>query len=121
MDIQIEKVGKMVVIKLRGLLDNDARTMFDTLETGLAWLPRSVSSGDPKDIGFEESTCDSCVALSLPVEKEEEINFSAFYSKEVAVEKWFSLLVYAFVPSGLEAVRQDAERFKAEIGNMLSD
>ena len=67
---------------------------------------------------FEELAYDPGVAFSLPVEDEEEVNFSAFYPKEVAIEKWYSLLVYAFVPSALEAVRQDVERYRSEIGDV---
>lgn len=102
-----------------GMLTNSL-PIFETLEAGLDDLkPVSRSAEEQGDTAFDESTFDPGIAFSLPVEeKEEEVNFSAFYPKEVAVEKWYSLLVYAFVPSALEAVRQDAERFKSEIGDM---
>lgn len=94
--------------------------MFETLEAGLDWLQsRSGPLGAPEDTAVDEPTYDPGIAFSLPVEdKEEEVNFSAFYPKEVAVEKWYSLLVYAFVPSALEAVRRDVEHFRAEIGDV---
>ena len=93
--------------------------MFETLEAGLDELKSgNRSAEEPEDAAFEESTYDPGIAFSIPVEEEEEVNFSAFYPKELAVEKWYSLLVYAFVPSALEAVRRDAERFKSEIGDM---
>lgn len=67
----------------------------------------------------EEETTRDAPSYSVPkmVEKEE-VNFSAYYPKEVTVEKWYTLLVYTFIPAALEAVRRDAERFKDEIGEM---
>ncbi|MGB7875022.1 MAG: toll/interleukin-1 receptor domain-containing protein, partial [Anaerolineales bacterium] len=44
--------------------------------------------------------------------------FSAFYPKEVTVEKWYTLLVYTYVPSLLDSVREDARKFKEEIGEI---
>lgn len=93
--------------------------MFETVEAGLSELTaRRRSAEKPEDNTFEEGTYDPSIAFSLPVEENEEVNFSAFFPKEVTVEKWYSLLVYTFVPSTLEAVRRDVERFKAEIGNI---
>jgi hypothetical protein len=45
----------------------------------------------------------------------EEVHFSAFYPKEVTVAKWCTLLVYAYIPSVLEMVREDASKFEDEI------
>ena len=107
------------ILSMTGLMAGSL-PMFETLEAGLDDLkPGSRSAEEPEDAAFEESTYDPGIAFSIPVVEEEEVNFSAFYPKELAVEKWYSLLVYAFVPSALEAVRRDAERFKSEIGDML--
>jgi hypothetical protein len=46
----------------------------------------------------------------------EEVCFTAFHPKEVVVEQWYTLLVYAYVMSALEAVRQDARLFIGEMG-----
>ena len=106
------------ILSMTGLMAGSL-PMFETLEAGLSELTSSTRSAEePEDTAFEESAYDPGIAFSIPVEEEEEVNFSAFYPKELAVEKWYSLLVYAFVPSALEAVRRDAERFKSEIGDM---
>ena len=46
----------------------------------------------------------------------EEVRFTAFHPKEVAVEQWYTLLVYAHLESMTSKVKVDASRFKAEMG-----
>jgi hypothetical protein len=52
------------------------------------------------------------------MEEKEEVNFSAFYPKEVIVEKWYSLLVYTYVQSMLDTIRKDVSKFEDEIGEI---
>ena len=121
----------------------DRLPIFTTLEEGLSALqPKESSSkvsiedaiggnvasediatsNGTRGFGFEmdEEISDySKGSISIPKMKEkEEVNFSAFYPKEVTVEKWYSLLVYTYVPSVLEAVREDAQKFEDEIGEI---
>ena len=45
----------------------------------------------------------------------EEVYFTSIYPKEGQVETWHTLLVYAHVPSAMDALRQDALRFAEQI------
>lgn len=81
--------------------------IYDTLDEG---LERFRSRGIPS-FSIEEPMADE-------EPEEDEVNFLAYYPKEVTVEKWYTVLVYAFVSSALEAIRQDAQQFKDEIGEM---
>lgn len=47
---------------------------------------------------------------------QEQLQFTAFYAGNVAVEEWYTLLVYAYIEPALEAVRADAARFKYQLG-----
>lgn len=96
--------------------------IFDTLEEALAAFQKKRSSGNYRgDFSYEDSA--ESIDAS-PDEsgngggKGEEVHFSAFYPKEVAVKKWYTLLVYTYIPSALESVRADARRFEDEIGDM---
>lgn len=46
----------------------------------------------------------------------DEVHFTAFRPKEIAVETEYTLLVYAHVESMLEAVRTNAQKFRDEMG-----
>jgi hypothetical protein len=45
----------------------------------------------------------------------EEVYFTSIYPKEGQVETWHTLLVYAHVPSAMDALRRDAQRFAGQI------
>jgi hypothetical protein len=47
----------------------------------------------------------------------EDVRFTVFHPKEVAVETWYTLLVYAHIESVLSKVQADAQRFKQEMGS----
>jgi anti-sigma B factor antagonist len=88
--------------------------IYNSLEAGIEALrSRSKSASRSRSIAFEDSSGAQEEAL-----EEEEVNFSAFYPKEVTVERWHTLLVYSYVPSALEAIRKDAHKFKEEIGEI---
>jgi hypothetical protein len=46
----------------------------------------------------------------------EDVQFTAYFPKEAAVETWYTLLVYAHVEAALARVQADAARFKDEMG-----
>jgi anti-sigma B factor antagonist len=111
--------------------------IFDTLEDGLSALrSRPKPASGSRGFTWDDAPAPSAPLPSAPApppsatrgdenggeeekaEAEEEVNFSAFYPKEVTVGKWHTLLVYMFVPSVLEAVREDARRFEDEIGEI---
>jgi len=97
--------------------------IYDSIEDGMSAIrstpkPVSRSRGIHTEIPstvygeFEEAASEEMEA------EKEEVNFSAFYPKEVKVEKWHTLLVYTYVPTVLESVRKDAGKFKDEIGEI---
>lgn len=93
--------------------------VYDTFEEGLSALRAKMSyTGGSR--GFDEGAPSAPeTSYGVPkMEEKEEVNFSAFYPSEVTVEKWYSLLVYTYVPSVLEAVRRDARKFEDEIGEI---
>jgi FHA domain/TIR domain len=45
---------------------------------------------------------------------QQQLQFTAFYAREVVVETWQTLLVYTHVQTALEAVRKDARRLLAQ-------
>jgi anti-sigma B factor antagonist len=99
--------------------------IYDTLEDGLAALQSKMATGeDKRDFSYAEPPAEPEASPPESGEKAngggeaEEVHFSAFYPKELAVEKWYSLLVYTYVPSALEAVRKDASKFEHEIGTI---
>ncbi len=95
-------------------------SIFDTLEEGLAELRKRGTKEDTLR-GFPDEEAPSAPEFSFPdpgAAEKEEVHFSAFYPKEATIEKWYTLLVYTYVPSVLESVREDARRFQAEIGEM---
>jgi FHA domain/TIR domain len=51
----------------------------------------------------------------------EYIQFTAFYSRVVPTTTWNTLLVYAHIEAALPAVREDALKFKEEIGSLASE
>jgi len=111
---QIRNVFSMTGFQKSGIV------IFDTLEDGLAALrskpvpPPSSRRFDPEDAPHAPES-----SYDIPrMEEKEEVNFSAFYPKEVTVDKWYTLLVYTYVPSVLESVREDASKFDKEIGEI---
>jgi hypothetical protein len=47
----------------------------------------------------------------------EQLRFTAFHPKEVAVETWNTLLVYSHIEPAEQAIHLDANRFRQELGN----
>src|SRR5439155_9989764 len=47
----------------------------------------------------------------------EQLRFTAFHPKEVAVDTWNTLLVYAHIEPASQAIYADADKFKHELGN----
>jgi len=99
--------------------------IYDTLEDGLAALRTKIDTGRYRgDFSHEEAPGDPEPSVSETLEKgngggrAEEVNFSAFYPKEVTIEKWYTLLVYTYIPSVMESVREDARKFQDEIGEI---
>ncbi|MGB7876250.1 MAG: STAS domain-containing protein, partial [Anaerolineales bacterium] len=102
------------VLSLTGLTKSGI-SIYNTLEDGLTALGSiSDTGGGSRGFSYEDAPESS---YDIPkMEEKEEVNFSAFYPKEVTVEKWYTLLVYTYVPSLLDSVREDARKFKEEIG-----
>ena len=93
--------------------------VYDTFEEGLSALRMKMSYGGSSR-GFDEEAASAPESsYGIPkMEEKEDVNFSAFYPREVTVEKWYTLLVYTYVPSLLETVREDARKFEDEIGEI---
>lgn len=104
------------VLSLTGLTKSGI-SIYNTLEDGLTALGSiSDTGGGSRGFSYEDAPESS---YDIPkMEEKEEVNFSAFYPKEVTVEKWYTLLVYTYVPSLLDSVREDARKFKEEIGEI---
>lgn len=67
-----------------------------------------------RSIGGEEVLRDiSSATTPIPTEA---VRFTAFHPKEIVVETWYSLLVYAHLDAVLERVQTDAAKFKSEMG-----
>ncbi len=111
---QIRNVISMTGFQKSGI------AIYNTVEDGLAAL-RSKPASPPSSRGFDPKDAPQAPESSYDIsrmEEKEEVNFSAFYPKEVAVEKWYTLLVYTYVPTVLESVREDARKFEEEIGQI---
>ena len=99
--------------------------IYGTLEEGLAALRAKTDNGGYRgEFSHEEPPGIPPPPPSETPEKanggeiKEEVKFSAFYPREVTVEKWYTLLVYTYVPSVVESVREDARKFETEIGEI---
>lgn len=92
----------------------------DTLEDGFAAVRTMMDTkSSSRGFGFEDATGAQKKSVFEEMKPEkEDVNFSAFYPKEITVEKWHTLLIYTYVPSVLEAVRKDARKFEDEIGEI---
>jgi len=107
------------VLNMTGFLESGV-AIYDSFEESLSALhsgPKTAtgSRGIPEERVFGNPE----PAYGIPkMEETEEVNFSAFYPKEVTVEKWSTLLVYTYVPSMLETIRNDARKFEDEIGEI---
>ena len=100
------------VLAMTGL-ESSGLQVYDTLEDGLAaFQSKMMDKGTVRGSFLYEE------APGAPEPEREEVHFSAFYPQEVAVEKWHSLLVYTYIPSSVEAVREDARKFQGEVGEM---
>jgi hypothetical protein len=55
-------------------------------------------------------------ALPAPAISAQDVRFTAFHPKEVVVETWYTLLVYAHIEASLRKVQADAAKFKEEMG-----
>jgi len=111
---QVSQVLTMTGIQQSGL------PVYYTLEDGLTAL-HSTKLTESGSRGFSEDELPGAPQTSYDIpkmEEKDEVNFSAFYPREVTVNKWYTLLVYMYIPSALEAVRVDARKFEDEIGEM---
>jgi pSer/pThr/pTyr-binding forkhead associated (FHA) protein len=86
----------------------------DFLKLGKLPSKPSVQSQEaPQAVGSEQQQ---------PAQEEktplEQLRFTAFYSKEVAVESWNTLLVYTHIEAALDKVIADSQRFKHEIADV---
>ena len=110
------------ILSITGLVSNGF-PIFETLEDGLdALRTKGGTRGYRGDFSYEESP-GAPEPSDVPEERNggserEEVHFSAFYPKEVTVEKWYTFLVYTYVPSVLDSVREDARKFESEIGDI---
>jgi hypothetical protein len=87
-----------------------------------------IDAGEPEEAVYDEVYEEAPPTPEVPsrgdeqsangYDEGEEVNFSAFYPKEVAVEQWHTILVYSYVPQELETVREDARKFEGEIGDV---
>ncbi|HEY6284597.1 MAG TPA: FHA domain-containing protein, partial [Ktedonobacteraceae bacterium] len=81
---------------------------------GSAVLPPAGTSSEISD-DVPASVSVSVPKSSTPVNSAEQLKFTAFHPKEVTVETWNTLLVYAHIEPAVDAVSRDAERFKIEL------
>lgn len=105
------------ILKMTGFITTGF-PVYDTFDEGLSAL-RTKMPNAGSSRGFDEEAASAPeTSYGIPEMEEEEVNFSAFYPREVTVEKWYTLLVYTYVPSVLEDVRKDASKFEDEIGEI---
>ncbi len=84
--------------------------------------------GSEEDKGKEKSDSDDASALEQNQQDQfgaakpdiplEDVRFTAFHPKEASVETWYTLLVYAHIEAAGATVQTDAEKFRAEMGNI---
>jgi len=100
-------------------LSPDILPVYGSLEAGISAVQTETETkSGMRGFGFEDSG-EIQEELLEDVEPEmEDVSFTAFYPKEVAVEKWHTMLVYTYVSSALEAIRKDAQKFEDEIGDI---
>lgn len=96
--------------------ENEAR-----LAQALVWLQKELLSPARMESNLSRGA-ESAISFDISMEPEagvapdeEEVAFTALYPREIGVETWNTLLVYTHLASALDRVRQDAERFKAEL------
>jgi anti-anti-sigma factor len=92
--------------------------LYNTFDEGLSALRTKVPYGGSRGSDEEVASAPESSYGIPKMKKKEDVNFSAFYPREVTVEKWYTVLVYTYVPSALEAVRKDAHKFEDEIGEI---
>lgn len=54
---------------------------------------------------------------TTPAAALDEVRFTAFHPKILYADTWYTLLVYAHIEEALRKVRQDADKFEAEMGD----
>src|SRR5258708_11538851 len=69
--------------------------------------PAPAQGGGPLPVSPDKTTAPTT----------EDVRFTVFHPREVAVEMWYTLLVYSHIDSALNKVQADAQRFKQEMGN----
>ena len=92
-------------------MDGSEEALPNPLETpSVMAIPRTP------DTGVAGSAISASVPKpSTPVYSPEQLQFTAFHPKEVTVETWNTLLVYALIEPAVEKIHRDAERFKTEL------
>jgi serine/threonine-protein kinase len=72
-------------------------------------------SADRDEPASGESSAAAAAKPDIPLE---DVRFTAFHPKEASVETWYTLLVYAHIEAAGATVQTDAEKFRAEMGNI---
>jgi hypothetical protein len=88
-------------------LGNAAQTLAAVSASGASSIPKRSPSQRP----LSPSETPQPKTISL-----EQLRFSAFHPRAVAVETWNTLLLYAYIDSALQAIRADAAKYKDEMG-----
>ena len=96
-------------------LENEARLDQALTQLQKELLPPARMESNPPRGTESAISFDISLEPEAGVSPDEEVAFTALYPREVGVETWNTLLVYAHLASVLDRVRQDAERFKAEL------
>lgn len=86
------------------------KTLFAQVNKPARTPPREVDKSASENLSFD--------IFASPDEGEaagEDVSFTAMYPREIGVETWNTLLVYAHLTSALESIKKDSERFKDQL------
>ncbi len=79
--------------------------------------PQSAPSPvSPAPVAAPQPAQPSAPPEPAPAIPTEDVRFTVFHPKEVAVERWYTLLTYAHIEAALAQVQADAARFKEDMG-----
>jgi pSer/pThr/pTyr-binding forkhead associated (FHA) protein len=129
-----ESMPTVIPANPSAVADITYRTREDELLTAASsddFSTRSMNGGDSTsssavllDAVTPSTTNDGAISVSATGPKSstsvysaEQLKFTAFHPKEVIVETWNTLLVYAHIEPAVDAVSRDAERFKIELSD----
>jgi hypothetical protein len=113
------RVADFLFQMLAALNQADAEGRLETLtgQIQAVFAPREASVAPAREA--PQPTAGD-ISFDIPLFPEagpapEEVSFTTLYPREVGVETWNTLLVYAHLSSALESIRADAERFKDQL------